>query len=51
MNGSMFRFVPSPFGRGAGGEGDFGESANHHQSTVSHPALTLALSQRERGLP
>jgi protoporphyrinogen/coproporphyrinogen III oxidase len=33
--------LPSPFGRGAGGEGD--------EQSTNHRALTLTLSQRERG--
>ena len=37
--------LPSPFGRGAGGEG-FGQG----QPMVSNTALTLTLSQRARGL-
>jgi hypothetical protein len=43
------RLVPSPFGRGAGGEGL--EQGERTQEAASGPsALTLALSQRERGL-
>jgi len=40
--------LPSPFGRGAGGEGL--EDTQRRETPTSHPeALTLALSRRERG--
>ena len=40
--------LPSPFGRGAGGEG-VGGPGSQATTAVSLPALTLALSRRERG--
>ena len=39
--------LPSPFGRGAGGEGIVGRIAK--TTAFSLPALTLTLSRRERG--
>ena len=39
--------VPSPFGRGAGGEGS--GNCGERLAASSGPALTLTLSQRERG--
>jgi 4-amino-4-deoxy-L-arabinose transferase-like glycosyltransferase len=41
--------LPSPFGRGVGGEGPSADAAQHPPSPPFDPALTLALSQRERG--
>jgi uncharacterized membrane-anchored protein len=40
--------LPSPFGRGAGGEGG-GETQQAGNVASPHDALTLTLSQRERG--
>jgi hypothetical protein len=42
------RKLPSPFGRGAGGEG-FGEMHKWEIAFFQEPALTLTLSRRERG--
>jgi len=41
--------VPSPSGRGAGGEG-FGDDSLRNRSNPEQTSLTLTLSQRERGL-
>jgi S1-C subfamily serine protease len=46
--GKLSKYVPSPFGRGVGGEGLL--DADKQNITLSRSsALTLALSQRERG--
>ena len=42
------KLLPSPFGRGAGGEGIVGRIARK-STAFSLPALTLTLSRRERG--
>jgi hypothetical protein len=48
MNWTFSKMVPSPFGRGAGGEGL--EKVHKQDNTLSCPkALTLTLSRRERG--
>jgi hypothetical protein len=47
--GPIPKHLPSTFGRGAGGEGSCAINSMK-PGTFCHTALTLTLSQRERGL-